>query len=62
MKYIPAVVLIGLLVAVPQARAQAPSAFEQELMKLENDWSEAVLKTDAATLQRLYNDSTRTNT
>ena len=56
MKYIRVVVLIGLLVALPQGWAQAPSASEQELMKLENDWSEAVLKKDSATLQRLYAD------
>jgi ketosteroid isomerase-like protein len=56
MKYIRAVVLIGILVALSQSWAQTPSASEQELMKVENDWSEAVLKRDTATLQRLYAD------
>ena len=40
--------------AVPQSWAQPPTAAEQELIKLENDWSEAVVKRDGTLLQRLF--------
>lgn len=47
--------LIGIL-AVPQVSAQASSSSEKEILKLENQWSEAVVKCDTTTLQRLYAD------
>ena len=53
MKYIRVVVVVGMLVALSQVWAQTPSAPEQELLKLENNWSEATLKGDAAALPRL---------
>jgi ketosteroid isomerase-like protein len=56
MKYISAVLLIGLLAAVPQGWAQAPGSAEQELIKRENAWSEATLKGDGAALQEIFAD------
>jgi len=56
MKYIRVVVAVGMLVALSQVWAQTSSAPEQELLKLENNWSEATLKGDATALQRLYAD------
>ena len=42
--------------AVSPLRAQTPSAVEQDLVKLENDWSTAWQKKDAAFLQKLFAD------
>lgn len=56
MKYIPAVVLIGMLVTLSQVWGQTPSAPEQELLKVENNWGEASVKRDVAALERLYAD------
>jgi len=47
--------LLGIL-AVPQVSAQISSSSEKEILKLENQWSEAVVKRDTTTLQRLYAD------
>ena len=47
--------LIGIL-AVPQVSAQTSSSSEKEILKLESRWSEAVVKRDTTTLQRLYAD------
>ena len=48
-------ILVGML-AVPPAGAQTPRAAEQELIKVENDWKQAVIKRDAAALRNLYAD------
>jgi uncharacterized protein (TIGR02246 family) len=53
MKRILAAAVLAMLVA-PVARAQAPSAAEQELIKLENAWSTAWQKKDVAALDRLF--------
>jgi ketosteroid isomerase-like protein len=52
------VILVLALIAlvVPVARAQAPSAAEQALITIENQWAEATLKGDVQTLDRLYSD------
>jgi len=42
--------------AVPRSWAQAPSGAEQELIALENDWSQASVKRDGTALQRFYAD------
>ena len=55
MKHILGLALIGLL-AAPQSWAQTPSGDAQTLIKLENDWKQAVINRDAAALQRLYAD------
>jgi len=47
--------LIGILV-VPQVSAQTSGSSEKEILKLENRWSEAVVKRDTTTLQRLFAD------
>jgi hypothetical protein len=49
-------VAIATLFAVSPLSAQAPSAVEQDLVKLENDWSTAWQKKDAAFLQQLFAD------
>jgi ketosteroid isomerase-like protein len=46
-----AVALMGTLAA-----AQTPANSEQELVKVENDWSQASMKRDGAALQRFYAD------
>lgn len=51
----PGLALIGIL-AVPQVSAQTSSSSEKEILKLENQWCEAVVKRDTTTLQRLYAD------
>ena len=62
MKRILAAVLLGLAVscqAVAQAKpaAPAPSAsVEKQLIKLENDWNDAMVKRDMATLNRVIAD------
>lgn len=55
MRYICGLVLIALLVA-PNGSAQTPGSAEQELIKLENTWQQAVVKRDAPALRRLYAD------
>jgi ketosteroid isomerase-like protein len=55
MKVLFGLVMAVLLTALPAA-AQAPSSTSQELMKLENAWSEASMKRDGAALQRFYAD------
>ena len=47
-------VAVALMVA--PAAAQTPVNPEQELIKLENDWSQASIKRDGASLQRFYGD------
>jgi ketosteroid isomerase-like protein len=49
-------VAIIAMFAVVAIRAQAPSAAEKDLIKLENDWSTAWQKKDAAFLQKLFAD------
>jgi len=56
MKYIRVVVVVGMLVALSPVWAQTPSAVEQELLKLESNWGDALLKNDTAALERIYAD------
>ena len=62
MKGILAAVLFGLAVAcqaLAQAKLAAPAqsaGVEQELIKLENDWNNALVKRDVAALSRLLAD------
>ena len=55
MKRMLGMVLTGLLLAAP-GWAQKAGTAEQELLNLERQWKEAVVKKDVATLQRLYAD------
>jgi uncharacterized protein (TIGR02246 family) len=55
MKSIAGLMVVGILLA-PTARAQAPGGPEQELIKVWNDWKQAVIKRDAAALRNLYAD------
>lgn len=55
MKRILGMVLTGLLLAAP-GWAQKAGTAEQELLNLERQWKEAVVKKDVAALQRLYAD------
>lgn len=48
--------VLTMALAVPQSWAEAPKAPEQELIKLENDWSQAAVKRDRAALPRFYAD------
>jgi ketosteroid isomerase-like protein len=50
------IVLALVVLAVQFGRAQAPSAAEQELTKVEHQWAEAVLKGDVQALERLYTE------
>jgi ketosteroid isomerase-like protein len=60
MKYIPALVVIAVCAAPSMSarRSTGPEqdAVKQELIKVENDWKQAVVKRDATTLRRLYAD------
>jgi len=47
--------LVGIL-ALMALPATAQTTSEQELLKLENDWSQASMKRDGADLQRFYAD------
>ena len=55
MKHIFVVVVVALLYT-PVALAQTANASEQELIKIENGWSNAVVKRDGPALQQLYAD------
>ena len=55
MRCVPGFILIGALIA-PAGWAQVSNSPEEEFIKLENAWKQAVVKRDAATLQRLYAD------
>ena len=55
MKHISVVVVVAFLYA-PVGRAQTANAAEQELINIENGWSDAVVKRDGPALQRLYAD------
>jgi ketosteroid isomerase-like protein len=55
MKILSGVVLMMAL-AVPGGWAQTPNTSEQELTRLENDWSQAVVRRDGTALQRFYAD------
>ena len=55
MKIFPSVLLMTVL-AVPCAWAQTPAAPEQALVTIENEWSQASMKRDAAALDRFYGD------
>ena len=55
MRFICGLALMGLLIA-PPGWAQASRPAEQELIKLENAWKQAVVNRDAAALKRLYAD------
>jgi uncharacterized protein (TIGR02246 family) len=52
----PLLLFIVALLTVSPVYAQAPSAAERELIKLENEWSTAWLNKDGAFLQKLYAD------
>ena len=55
MKHLALVIMLGL--ALPAAaQTSAPTQTERELLKLEDEWSQASLKRDAAALQRFYAD------
>jgi ketosteroid isomerase-like protein len=47
---------ILMMLVVPRSWAQAPNPSEQELITLENDWSQAAVKRDGTALQRFYAD------
>jgi ketosteroid isomerase-like protein len=53
MKIIPGLIVIAALTAMP---ATAQTTSEQELLKVENDWSQASTKRDGAALQHFYAD------
>ena len=53
MKSIWGLALMGLLIA-PPGWAQAPSPAEQELVRLEHSWKQAVVNRDVSALKRLY--------
>ena len=55
MKALSGLALVLALTAWSSA-AQTPTSAEQELLKLENDWSHASMKRDSAGLQRFYAD------
>jgi ketosteroid isomerase-like protein len=55
MRLIFGLALTAVLIA-PQSWAQTTSGEEQQLVKVENDWSAAVVKHDAASLQGFYAD------
>jgi ketosteroid isomerase-like protein len=55
MKYMLGLVVIGAL-GVPICWAQTENPAEKELIVVENAWQSAVVKRDAAALQRLYAD------
>src|ERR1041385_7894207 len=48
--------LLGLVVAMPRSAAQTPGTNEKELVALEYQVKDAVVRRDAAALQRLYAD------
>jgi len=54
--YRPILLGIVILFAFSAVLAQVPSAVERELVKLENDWSTAWQKHDAAFMQKLFAD------
>jgi uncharacterized protein (TIGR02246 family) len=55
MKYILGFAMIGLM-AVPIGSAQTQDPAEKELVGIEHAWKQAIVKRDAAALQRLYAD------
>ena len=55
MKVLSLFALIMVLV-MPRSWAQARGGAEQELITLENDWSQASVKRDATALPRFYAD------
>jgi ketosteroid isomerase-like protein len=55
MKLIFGLVLMTMLIA-PQSSAQTRGGEEQQLVKLENEWSAAVVKGDGPSLQGFYAD------
>jgi len=56
MKSIQVVLLIGMLIALPQSCTKTKNNYEQEVLKVENDWSEAAIKGDVSALKQLYAD------
>ena len=56
MRFICGLALTGLLIAPPPGWAQASNAAEQELIKLEHSWKQAVVNRDASALKRLYTE------
>jgi len=51
------IVLVFAVAIIAQTAAQPKSGnVEQELIKLENEWAEAILKNDIAFLERIYAD------
>jgi len=56
MKSIRVVLLIGMLAALPQSCTKTKNNYEQEVLKVENDWSEAQIKHDVSAIKQLYAD------
>lgn len=56
MMKILSIVILMLASVAPRSWAQALGPAEQELIALENDWSQAAVKRDGAALQRFYAD------
>jgi ketosteroid isomerase-like protein len=55
MRTIPGLILT-IVLAAPLGWAETRSPAEQELVKLENDWSQAAMKRDGAALKQFYAD------
>lgn len=55
MKYVPGLMLTGLLATLP-GWAQSSDATAQELIKLENAWTAAIVERDGTFLEQLYAD------
>ena len=49
-------VAAAMVLAVPSLRAQSPRGVEQELIAVENSWSQAAVNRDGNALQRFYAD------
>ena len=56
MRRILALALVGMSIAASGLAQTPAAATEQELIKVEHAWSDAVVKHDGAALQRLYAD------
>jgi len=49
-------VAVVVLLAGPHSEARTLNAAEQEVLKVENDWNQALVNRDTASLQRFYAD------
>ena len=56
MKSIRVVLLIGMLIALPQSCTKTKNNYEQEVLKVENDWCEALIKRDGSALKQFTAD------